>query len=117
MSRRNSIMVRRTYYQMGMVSLFSVLLWISISIYVALVTPSENAVDKSILSTIPPNIDATTIASISARIQIASSSTILVGDLPVASPSANPKIVTISSPPPSTSAGAVESSSSASVLP
>lgn len=86
-------MVRKTYYQMGMVSLFSVLLWISISIYIALVTPGENAVDKSILSNVPPNIDATTVASISARIQIASGSVTLVEGLSIASPTASPSAV------------------------
>jgi len=68
---------------MGMVTLISTILWVSVSIYQALVSPAEIGVDNNLLSPISPQIDQVTVASISGRTQIGEGALILVTDLPV----------------------------------
>lgn len=63
-------MVRKAYYQIGMVTLFTVLLGVSVNVYLALSSPSETEIETELLTTVNPKIDETTLASISARIQI-----------------------------------------------
>ena len=113
MSRRNSIMVRRAYYQMGMVTLFAVLLWVSVSVYLALVSSSDVAVDKDLLSPIPPFADTVTVASISGRTQIGSNAQILVGDIVPSTPSAQPTSTPRPTLTPSPSSSPASASSSA----
>lgn len=70
MSRRNSLMVRKAYYQMGMVTLFTTLLWVSVSVYLAITSPTEVEVEPIMLTPVSPKIDEATLASISARTQM-----------------------------------------------
>lgn len=113
MSRRNSIMVQRAYYQMGTVTLFAVLLWVSVSVYLALVGSAEVGVDKDTLLSVPPAPDQVTVASISARTQIGSTALTLVKDIVPATASAQPTSTPRASASPSPASSPVASSSAA----
>jgi hypothetical protein len=106
-------MVHRAYYQMGMVSLFAVLLWVSVSVYLALVGSSDVAVDKDLLSPVPPFTDTATVASISGRTQVGANAVILVGDIVPATPSASPVSTARSTIAPSPSPSPASASASA----
>jgi hypothetical protein len=111
MSRRSSIMVQRTYYQIGMFTLFTVLLWVSVSVYLALVGSADVGVEKDLLITVPATPDQTTVASISARRQIGTEALTLVKDIVPATASAQPNSTPRPSITPSPSPSAVASSS------
>jgi hypothetical protein len=100
MSRRGSLMIRRSYYQVAMVTLFTALLWVSVSVYVALTSVTDVGVETTLLTPVSPIIDEATVASLSARTQISLTAEELVKDLAPASPSA---AVQSSAPSPSPS--------------
>lgn len=117
MSRRNSIMVQRAYYQMGLVTLFSVLLWVSVSIYLALVSAPDVGVDKDLLVPVVPLSDSVTVASISARNQISSTALILVKDIVPSTASAQAKATPTPTPKPSSSPESASASATPSASP
>lgn len=95
MSRRSVIMVQKTYYQIGLVTLLSVLLWVSITVYQAIVGSVDVGVDPALLAPVTSTIDAAVVASISGRTQMASTAAEMVKSLPAplasGAPVATPK--------------------------
>lgn len=85
MARRSSIMVSRTLYQIGVVTLVAALVWVGIGIYTASTKVVLENVDNVVLTPINPTIDEEIIEAISQRIKI-DPDTIIVD--PVASESA-----------------------------
>jgi len=70
MSRRDTILVSRTLYQLGVITVMGAVCWVGITVYDALAKAPDINVDQSILSPISPVIDQATIASLSGRITI-----------------------------------------------
>lgn len=70
MARRDTILVNRSLYQMGIATVIGAILWIGVSVYHALVKPPEVAVDQTLLTPINPVIDQAVIASLSGRLFI-----------------------------------------------
>lgn len=57
MSHRSMVMVKRTYLHIAVITLVSASIWLIISIYNAMTTPSAVVVDQAILTPINPKID------------------------------------------------------------
>jgi hypothetical protein len=70
MARRDTILVSKTLYQMGVVTLIGAIFWVGLSVYHALVKPPDVNVDKVLLEPINPVIDQATVASLSARLSV-----------------------------------------------
>jgi len=68
MARRNILLVNRTLYQIGIVTLFASLIWVGIGIYLTLNKPLNAEVDKKILESINPIIDQEVIKALSSRL-------------------------------------------------
>lgn len=70
MARRNSLLVSRTLYQLGVVTLIVSLLWVGIGIYLTLNKQVNAEVDKKILEPVNPVIDQEVIKALSQRLVI-----------------------------------------------
>lgn len=70
MARRNSLLVSKTLYQIGVVTLIVALIWVMTGIYSALNEPVSAEVDKKILEPINPVIDQEVIKALSRRLVI-----------------------------------------------
>jgi hypothetical protein len=70
MARRNSLLVSRTLYQVGIVTLFVALIWVGIGIYLALNKQANADVDKKILEPINPVIDREVVEALSKRLVV-----------------------------------------------
>lgn len=70
MARRNSLLVSRTLYQVGVLTIFVSLIWVGIGIYLALNKPVNSEVDKKILEPINPVIDQEVIKALSSRLVV-----------------------------------------------
>ena len=81
MSKHSTILISRNYYQIALITLFVVFLWVAISVYRALSTPAPIGVDASTLSPVSPTIDQATVASLSARTQLSQSAATIVQSL------------------------------------
>ncbi len=72
MARRNSLLVSRTLYQIGVVTLMVAVMWVGIGIYLALNKQTNADVDKKILEPINPVIDQEVIKALSSRLIVES---------------------------------------------
>jgi len=70
MSRRNNLMVRKSTYQISMMTLIASLIWIVISIYQKLQDPIENAIDPEMLKPLSPVINGETLDNLMIRRQM-----------------------------------------------
>ena len=70
MARRNSLLVSRTLYQIGVVTLFVALTWVAVGIYLALNEQANAEVDKKILEPVNPVIDQEVIKALSSRLVV-----------------------------------------------
>lgn len=87
MARRNSILVSRTLYQLGAVTLFAALLWVAMGIYQATGMQFKLEIDPSILEPINPTIDQEVIKIMTERLQVEEA---LIIEVPLATESATP---------------------------
>mgnify|MGYP003443164219 CR=1 FL=1 len=71
MARRNSILVSKTLYQVGVITLIASILWTSISLMQAITkNPTKIEVDKRILEPLNIAVDKNTLELVSARKKI-----------------------------------------------
>lgn len=71
MARRNSILVSRTLYQVGVLTMISACMWTALAIFQAIAkAPSKIDVEKKILDPITPNIDQATVDLLTNRQRI-----------------------------------------------
>ena len=70
MARRDTILVSRTLYQVGVVTLVASIFWVLIGIYLAATKPLEIDVDATLLDPIDTNIDQKTLTALSKRLKI-----------------------------------------------
>lgn len=70
MARRDSILVSRTLYQIGIVTLITSIVWVIIGIYLAATKPLEINIDKGMLEPITTNIDQEVVKSMADRLII-----------------------------------------------
>lgn len=70
MSRRSNIMVAKSLYQMGVVTLLASVVWVMISIYQAVKKPSETAIEPAILAPLSPSLKTEVLKSMTERRQM-----------------------------------------------
>lgn len=70
MARRNSLLVSRTLYHIGVVTLMAAVIWVGVGIYGALNKHTNVDVDPKILEPINPVIDLEVIKALSDRLTI-----------------------------------------------
>jgi hypothetical protein len=70
MARRNSLLVSKTLYQIGIITLFVALTWVGVGVYLALNKQTNAEVDKKILEPINPVIDQEVIKALSSRLVV-----------------------------------------------
>ena len=95
MSRRSSIMIQRSYYQIALITFIIAIMWVLLSVYNALTSVSDVGVDATILSPLQVQIDETTVASIAGRTQLSQTAPAQVEGITQVLPSASPTVVTI----------------------
>lgn len=70
MSRRDTILVSRTLYQIGVMTVIGSIFWVLISVYLAMVKTPDLNVSPTVLAPINPVINPAVVASLSARLTI-----------------------------------------------
>ena len=70
MARRNIILVSRTLYQVGIITLASSILWTAIGIYLTLNKATTADVEKSLLEPIVANINQEVVVALSNRLKL-----------------------------------------------
>lgn len=70
MVRRNTILVSRTLYQVGVITLIAAIFWLVIGIYLALAKSSPVDVDPGLLEPLNPVIDQKVVISLSKRSKV-----------------------------------------------
>lgn len=70
MSRRNSLMVSRTLYQIGVVTLLMALIWVGFGAYRALSNTKVENVDKSLLESVPAAIEVEVVNQLKTRLRV-----------------------------------------------
>ncbi len=68
MAIRNTVLVSKTLYQLGVVTLLAATMWIGVSIYSAASKQKIAVVDKEILEPINPTVDQEVIKALEQRI-------------------------------------------------
>lgn len=70
MVRHSSIMVSRTLYQIGVVTLLAAIMWVLIGIYIAAKTTTVTEVEQAVLQPINPTLDQEVMTALSQRLKI-----------------------------------------------
>jgi len=103
MARRDSILVSRSLYQLGVITLITSLTWVAIGIYLAVNKSSVSEVDKELLEPINLSIDQAALETLSGRLKIDTTIVELMTPPPEASVSAIEEVI---APPPESSVSA-----------
>ncbi|MFH2085547.1 MAG: hypothetical protein ABII21_02060 [bacterium] len=70
MARHDSILVSRTLYQIGVVTLVAAIMWVAIGVYTAMTKQPAMSVDKSLLEPITTTMDQEVITALMSRLKI-----------------------------------------------
>jgi len=70
MSRKSTIMVKRSIYQMGVVTVTASVIWIGVAIYQTLVTPVDVNVPVEMLKPLSPVLSGETLTELTTRRQM-----------------------------------------------
>jgi len=70
MTRRSSIVVNRTLYQLGVITLVTAILWVGVEVYGTTNKVVVADVDKSILEPINPTLDQEAMELLSGRLKV-----------------------------------------------
>lgn len=73
MSRRDSVLVNRSLYQIGILTVVASIIWVGVGIYTAMVNPLAVEVDKNMLLPLPATLDTSVIESLTQRLKVESS--------------------------------------------
>ncbi len=90
MSKRNGILVSRTLYQLGVVTLIAAVIWTASGIYAA-TSKSEvtTKIDKAILDPINPTLDESVLTEMVSRLKVDNPPPVEIDIIETASPSAD----------------------------
>jgi len=72
MSRRDTVLVSKTLYQLGIVTLIASIMWVGVGIYTALAKPIPGKVDEVVLEPINTTLDKSVLDELGKRIKIES---------------------------------------------
>ena len=70
MSRRDSVLVNRSLYQIGILTLVASIVWVAVGVYTAIINPLAVEIDKNMLSPLPPSLDLGVIENLTKRLKI-----------------------------------------------
>jgi hypothetical protein len=70
MARRDSILVSRTLYQIGVVTLMAAVMWVALGIYFASGKGYKVDVEKTVLEPINPNLDQEVVKALTTRLKV-----------------------------------------------
>ncbi len=70
MASRDDILVSRTFYQIGVITLITSIVWIGVGVYSASIKPSAIDLDKTLLEPLNPVIDQGVIDSLTTRLKV-----------------------------------------------
>lgn len=70
MAVRDSILVSKTLYQIGVITLFTAIVWVAIVVYQVVTKPLQVEIDKSLLEPIETSIDQEVIGKLTNRLKI-----------------------------------------------
>lgn len=70
MARHTSIMVSKTLYQIGVITLVASIIWVGVGIYLSISQTTITEVDKVVLEPMVPSIDQETIKALSGRLKV-----------------------------------------------
>lgn len=70
MARRNTILVNKTLYQVGVITMIAAVLWLGIGIYLALTKSTTSDVDPVLLEPLNPSIDQNVVKALSERLKV-----------------------------------------------
>lgn len=70
MARRNIVLVSRTLYQIGVITLIAALMWVAVGIYSVSGQEFKTEIDKEVLAPLNPNLDQATIQQLTGRIKV-----------------------------------------------
>lgn len=73
MARRDGILVGRTFYQIGVMTLIASIMWVGVSVYSASTKQLLGDIDKTLLEPLNPVIDQEIIDSLTTRLKIEAS--------------------------------------------
>lgn len=69
MARRDTIMVSKTLYQLGVLTLITALVWVGVGVYVTL-NKQDVSVEKTLLDPVTPAIDQKVVNSLTGRLKV-----------------------------------------------
>ena len=70
MARRDSILVSKTLYQIGVVSVIAAVMWVAVGIYFATGKDFKLDIDKNILEPLNPTLDQAVVQSLTGRLKL-----------------------------------------------
>ena len=70
MAMRNNILISRTFYQIGVITLIASIIWIGVGVYSASIKQLAVDVDKTLLEPLNPVIDQEVIDSLRTRLKV-----------------------------------------------
>lgn len=71
MAQRNNILVSRTLYQIGVITLVTAVIWAMIGVYNAMIQPSTSLeIDKAVSEPLVVNLDIETIKTLAGRTKV-----------------------------------------------
>lgn len=70
MVRRDSVLVSRTLYQMGIVTLVASIVWVAVGVYLTLTKTVVVEVDKAVIEPLVTKIDVEVVDQLTARLKI-----------------------------------------------
>lgn len=70
MARRDSILVSRTLYQVGVITMIASVMWVAMGIYLATGKDFKLDIDKSVLEPLNPTLDQEVVKTLTGRLKI-----------------------------------------------
>jgi len=70
MTRRDTVLVSRTLYKLGVLTLAASIMWVGVAIYSAMGDGLKTSVDPTILAPIDPNLDQEVIGLMTNRLKV-----------------------------------------------
>lgn len=77
MARRDSILVSRTLYQVGVITLIAAVMWVAIGIYLSIGKNFKVEIDKAILEPLNPTLDQEVVKNLTGRLKIEGDMTVV----------------------------------------
>lgn len=70
MARRDTILVSRTLYQLGVLTLVASIMWVGVSVYSSLGENVKSSVDQNVLTPINPTLDQEVVVNLTNRLKV-----------------------------------------------